>query len=145
MRLPLCALLMLAAACRPPGYGKGGGDDEPSADAPAVPGDDAGRDAPRDVAEAMPCTRQFRLEGRGSATTVYLTGDFIGWGANPGAGAMPLVLGADTAWTGAREFPPGSYLYKFIVNDSDWIHDESNPERVDDGFGGFNSVYTCAP
>ncbi|MGB9562000.1 MAG: hypothetical protein ACPL6C_04215, partial [bacterium] len=36
---------------------------------------------------------------------------------------------------------PGTYYYKFII-DGRWVEDMDNPAKVDDGFGGFNSVFT---
>jgi hypothetical protein len=74
-----------------------------------------------------------------------LTGDFVAWGGNPGAGAIELAKGADDTWTTSRDFDAGMYLYKFIVDGSSWIADPANPNFVDDGFGGRNSVYVCAP
>ncbi len=36
---------------------------------------------------------------------------------------------------------PGKYQYKFVVN-GEWVHDRANPEAVEDGRGGKNSVMT---
>lgn len=135
-------LLVLLAACHPPGYG----DDDPAPDAgPDASADqpDASPDSPD--AEPAACQAAFRLEGHGTATSVWLTGDFVAWAGMPAAGAVELALGADTAWTGSRTFAAGSYLYKFIVDGSAWIADPGNPDGVDDGFGGTNSVYACTP
>lgn len=35
--------------------------------------------------------------------------------------------------------PPGSVRYKYLVGDR-WIDDPENPDRVDDGYGGFASI-----
>lgn len=141
MRFALVLALALAA-CRPPGYGK-----EPAVDG-AVDGagddghatGDAGHDGP-----AAACTNQFRLAGYVTASSVWLSGDFLSWPADPGAGAIPLVLGADNVWTVDHGFAQGSYLYKFIVDGSTWISDPANSDSVPDGQGGVNSVYTCTP
>jgi hypothetical protein len=131
------------AACRPPGYGE-----EPDTDAgpgpDAAPGIDAAP-APDAGPDAAPvtCEASFRLEGHGTAASVWLTGDFVGWAGNPGDGAVALVLGGDGVWTGARTFDEGTYVYKFIVDGTSWIADPANPDTVDDGFGGVNSVYRC--
>ncbi len=141
MRFALVLALALAA-CRPPGYGK-----EPAVDS-AVDGardgspatGDAGHDGP-----ASACTNQFRLAGYPSSSSVWLSGDFLSWPADPGAGAVPLVLGADSVWTVSYGFAQGSYLYKFIVDGTTWISDPANADTVPDGQGGVNSVYTCTP
>ncbi len=139
MRFALILALVLPA-CRPPGYGK-----EPAVDG-AVDGaqDGTARDAGHD-GPAAACMYQFRLAGYASASSVWLSGDFLSWPADPGAGAVPLVLGADSAWTVSYGFPQGSYLYKFIVDGTTWIPDPANSDTVPDGQGGVNSVYTCTP
>ncbi|MCD6531571.1 hypothetical protein J7K99_03905, partial [bacterium] len=35
-----------------------------------------------------------------------------------------------------------TYQYKFVVNGTEWHEDPDNPAKVDDNFGGFNSVIT---
>lgn len=136
----LVVLVLLLAGCHPPGYGK----DDPAPDAggpDAGASPDAGEDAP-DAAPAE-CAAAFSLEGHGGASTVWLTGDFIAWaGTSPPAIALALDAGT---WTATHTLAAGSYQYKFIVDGSSWIADPSNPTSVDDGFGGTNSVYTCAP
>ena len=137
MRFVVLALFVIA--CRPPGYGEGG-DDEPAVDAaPKMP--DAAIDAPA----ATTCEKTFRLDGHGGANTVWLTGSFTSWSGNPGAGAVELVKGADNVWTVMKTMDAGSHQYKFIVDGNSWIADPANPNFVDDGFGGKNSVYTCTP
>lgn len=146
IRAMLVASLLLAA-CRPPGYGQGGGgDDDPPATVDAGPIDDGDLDAPpTDGPLAATCDREFRLEGHGNASTVWLTGSFVDWGGDPANGAIELALGGDGAWTGGYTVDAGSHQYKFIVNGTDWINDPANPDQVDDGFGGTNSVFVCAP
>jgi hypothetical protein len=136
--------VLLLAACRPPGWGKDPPDvdaGEASPDADDTPAPDA---APADP-DATPttCEHGFRLEGQGSATSVWLTGDFVGWAGNPGDGAIALALGVDAAWTATHTFDAGSYQYKFIVDGSTWMADPANPDQISDGLGGFNSVYVC--
>jgi hypothetical protein len=138
----LLALALLAAACEPPGYGKG------KHDVDAAPGGGDGphaSDGAVDTPAATTCDQTFRLDGHGSSASVWLTGDFVQWAGNPSAGALLLALGNDGVWTGDHQFPAGTYLYKFIVDDSQWIADPGNPNTVPDGFGGMNSVYTCTP
>lgn len=137
MRLVVVALLL--AACRPPGYGEDDQDDQPAVDAPPSP--DAAVDAPA----ATTCEKTFRLEGNGGAQTVWLTGSFTSWGGNPGAGAIELTKDAGSVWNVTRTMDSGEHQYKFIVDGTSWIADPANPDFVDDGFGGRNSVYRCSP
>ena len=137
VRIAVCLALV---ACRPPGYGKGDDDDLPDVDA-GTPADGA----PADTPGATTCDRAFRLEGRGDASSVWLTGSFVAWGGDPANGAIELLRGADQVWTGSHTFAMGSHQYKFIVSGSEWITDPANPDQVDDGFGGKNSLYVCAP
>ena len=74
----------------------------------------------------------------GSYRTVHLAGDFNGWSTT----ADPLQVGEDGLWTIHKKLEPGVYAYKFVVDGSIWKQDEANPESVDDGFGGKNSVIT---
>jgi hypothetical protein len=134
----LFALMIVVVACRPPGYGKG--DDTTAVDAAPKP-PDAAIDAPA----ANTCDKSFRLEGNAGASTVWLTGSFTNWVGNPSAGAIELMKGGDGVWSVQKTMEAGSHQYKFIVDGTNWIADPGNPNFVDDGFGGRNSVYTCAP
>jgi 1,4-alpha-glucan branching enzyme len=71
------------------------------------------------------------------ATRVNLVGDFNNW--SPRIDAMVDENG-DGEWTLYYTLAPGVYQYKFVVNGTQWIPDPRNPERVNDGFGGENSV-----
>lgn len=134
-----------SAACQPPGYKKGG--DPADAATAGDGGRDAGKatDAAIDAGQANSCTDMFRLDGHGAAMTCWLTGDFVAWGADPDHGAIPFVKGNDGAWTGSHVFTAGTYQYKFIVDGTMYIADPNDPNVVDDGFGGHNSLYTCTP
>ncbi len=137
----LLIVVVLLAGCRPPGYGE---EPDPDAGAVADAAADAGAEADAGPdAEPVMCEGSFRLEGHGGAASVWLTGDFVGWAGNPGDGAVELALGGDGAWTGGRTFAAGSYQYKFIVDGTTWIADPANPDTIDAGFGGVNSVYVC--
>ncbi|MDZ4804460.1 MAG: glycogen-binding domain-containing protein [Candidatus Eisenbacteria bacterium] len=46
----------------------------------------------------------------------------------------------DGVWERYEKLPPGRYQYKFRIDDVNWKDDPSNPQRADDGFGGFNSL-----
>lgn len=81
----------------------------------------------------------FTYQEEDPADSVLLSGTFNDWA---GAGPSEIALQDpedDGTWTVELDLAPGTWLYKFIV-DGTWIHDPSNQETVDDGYGGFNSV-----
>jgi alpha-amylase/alpha-mannosidase (GH57 family) len=73
------------------------------------------------------------------ATSINLAGEFNGW--DPGAIAMADDDG-DGVWEVVIDLDRGrTYQYKFVVNGGErWEPDPLNPERTDDGYGGYNSV-----
>jgi len=50
-----------------------------------------------------------------------------------------LTLNSDSIYEVAFRISPGTYLYQ-LVRDGEWNHDETNPEKVDNNSGKFNSV-----
>ena len=46
----------------------------------------------------------------------------------------------DGVWERVEKLPSGRYQYKFVIDRVNWKEDPNNPNRVDDGFGGFNSL-----
>jgi serine protease AprX len=71
------------------------------------------------------------------ASTVALVGDFNGW--NPAR--HPLVRDDDGIWRArVTGLPAGLYAYKYVVDGQRWLDDRANLRRVDDGYGGFNSI-----
>ena len=46
----------------------------------------------------------------------------------------------DGIWTAWINLEPGEYEYKIVVNGKHWIADPINPDKVADGWNGFNSV-----
>ncbi len=44
------------------------------------------------------------------------------------------------SWSTEIHLIPGQYEYKFVLNGQDWIADPINPERIGDGWNGFNSI-----
>lgn len=137
------ALVLLLVACRPPGYGKDDGPDNPEVDAPPGPAD--GPPVEPDGPAAATCAKEFRLDGHSTASTVWLSGSFVMWGADPAHGAIEFTKGIDGAWTGNYDFEAGSHQYKFIVSGNNWITDPTNPDTVSDGNGNTNSLLLCAP
>ena len=39
-----------------------------------------------------------------------------------------------------EKLQPGRYQYKFVVDRVNWKEDPNNPQWMDDGYGGHNSV-----
>jgi|GEM_PF-750341 len=70
------------------------------------------------------------------AGSVSVVGSFNGWSPT----ATRMVRRDDGRWQAKVRLQPGRFEYKFAVDGSRWIADPSNPEAVDDGFGGRNSV-----
>lgn len=80
-----------------------------------------------------------RLELRApQAQRVAVVGDWNGW--DPETHPMTDADG-DGIWHIEIEIAPdGEYQYQFLINGERWIPDPESPMKVDDGFGGENSV-----
>ena len=50
-----------------------------------------------------------------------------------------LTLNSDGIYEVTINVSPGTYMYQ-LVRDGDWNHDETNPEKVDNNSGKFNSI-----
>lgn len=95
------------------------------------PDDEEDRTLGRDSMRLVPFT--FRAD---QAASVSVVGSFNGWSPT----ATRMVKRDDGAWQVKVRLQPGRFEYKFAVDGSNWIQDPSNPEAVNDGFGGRNSV-----
>lgn len=84
-------------------------------------------------------TFTWRANGR-RPSSIHVAGSFNGWASTVAAGGWPMTLSGDS-YVLTRALPNGVHQYKFVI-DGQWVTDESNPERVADGFSGFNSVVT---
>jgi serine protease AprX len=74
-----------------------------------------------------------------SAREVALIGSFNDWQSHDGE----MVQIRPGLWEGALDVPArGTHRYKFLIDRSRWIDDPENPLRIEDGFGGFNSLIT---
>jgi 1,4-alpha-glucan branching enzyme len=69
------------------------------------------------------------------AERVYVAGTFNEWNGTD----VALEKGEDGVFRTTFKLPPGIYQYKFVV-DGTWVEDPANPETIDDGYGGVNSV-----
>jgi len=76
-------------------------------------------------------TLQCRAPG---AQWVFVAGDFSQWSA-----IEMTTQNGDDVWSAHLELPPGEYQYRFIV-DGEWRVDDSNPLRLDNPYGGENSL-----
>lgn len=75
--------------------------------------------------------------------SVHVAGSLNGWQGTIAAGGWPLSYdGNQKLWTLQREVPAGTYQYKLVLDESQWITDPRNPDQAPDGFGGQNSVLT---
>lgn len=79
---------------------------------------------------------RFFFDGPESLRTVALAGTFNSWA---GAACM-LERETPTRWTCTLPLLPGRHLYKFVLDDTDWIADPANPWMSEDGQG--NSCLT---
>jgi 1,4-alpha-glucan branching enzyme len=76
----------------------------------------------------------FKYSGAGN--TVNLAGEFNNWSTSADA----LTKQADGSWAITKKLAPGRYMYKFVVDGSNWKEDPNAKETADDGFGGKNAV-----
>jgi glycosidase len=88
------------------------------------------------VADAAPVAVTFSHMPPGNPTSVYLAGEFNSW--NPGSDQMTDDDG-DGVFTVTLQLAPGTYAYKFVVDDR-WQEDPFSDTFADDGYGGKNSV-----
>lgn len=90
------------------------------------------------------CPHEFSLADMGQ-TSVEVRGDF---GADTWNVGVPMMKQGGN-WVAVTTIPYNKAVaYKFVVNGGMWINDPGNPNTVDDGFGGKNSLLmaaTCAP
>lgn len=71
-----------------------------------------------------------------AAETVFLAGDFNGWDAK----RNPMERDNKGTWTITIPLPVGFHQYKFVV-DGEWLPDPSNPAKVMNNYGEFNSTF----
>jgi 1,4-alpha-glucan branching enzyme len=77
----------------------------------------------------------FRLRAP-DAASVAIAGDFNNWSA----GARRMRRRKDGVWWVVLRLRPGTYQYKFVIDESDWQADPSNPRQVPNGQGTVNSI-----
>lgn len=98
------------------------------------------------VCTSDPCslvTFAFDPQGK-SYTTVHVAGDFNGWPPSPTDGLALTYVPAKALWVGKRAFANGTYLYKYVLDGSTWVHDPKSAAVQPDGFGGSNTVLSVS-
>lgn len=90
------------------------------------------------------CNYEFSLPDSGQMS-VEVRGDFGDNTWNMGVALMK----SGTNWVATVEIPYNKQVqYKFVIDGNNWINDPTNPNQIDDGFGGKNSLLmatTCDP
>lgn len=71
------------------------------------------------------------------AKVVYLAGTFNNW--NPTGLAMKKE---GDVWKVTLDLEPGTYQYKYVIEGKNWKEDPEAPGYVDDGFGGYNGIFS---
>ena len=80
---------------------------------------------------------KFTLEAP-AATRVQVVGDWNEWDST--ADALHDE-DSDGIWEPDIKLDPGrEYRYQFFIDDSEWVADPMAPLKIDDGFGGQNSI-----
>jgi cyclomaltodextrinase / maltogenic alpha-amylase / neopullulanase len=72
--------------------------------------------------------------------TAFVMGSFNDWSRTSTA----MVDRGDGTFAASVYLDPGFFPYQFVINGEEFV-DPGNPERVPNGFGGFNSVVRVAP
>lgn len=88
--------------------------------------------------EAVPCeiVQRFSIHPPQGTDSVHLSGSMNGW-SEPGEA---LTRADDGVYSVELALRPGEYVYKFVLDQSTWISDPGNPNVIEDGLGGVNSV-----
>jgi len=81
-------------------------------------------------------TFRYRPEEGVHVRSCSVVGNFNGWDPL----ADPMNAQEDGAFWLNVGLIPGTYEYKFVVNQETWIADPSAPERISDNYWGYNSI-----
>ncbi|MCD4817533.1 MAG: alpha-glucosidase C-terminal domain-containing protein [Candidatus Cloacimonetes bacterium] len=79
---------------------------------------------------------EFSYEPQNPIKEVYLAGSLNDWNQK----ANRLWKNDKGIYTTTLLLKPGEYLYKFVVDGTQWLTDENAESFAEDGFGGSNSV-----
>lgn len=89
------------------------------------------------VAPARAGDVTFRFRAPEGARLVTVAGTFNGWNSTVAPMSDP---DGDGVFETTIHVAEGTQQYKFVVNGTDWYHDENAADFLGDGFGGQNSV-----
>jgi len=133
---------VLIAACLTAAAGACGADGAwpPAPRMPAVAEDQVGELPPSIQATPRGAgiwSVRFSYKPDAAVDSVHLAGTFNAWNGGGLAMSGPDEGGA---WSAEIQLGAGDYQYKFVRNRTQWVPDPLNPQRVDDGHSGFNSV-----
>lgn len=112
-------------------------------------GGSGGEPPPECADELKRCAHVFTYDNA-DASSVEVRGDF-----EPGAWEAGVSMEkAGSTWTAEVPVPWDTDVqYRFFLNGAEWVTDPANPDQIEDGFGGFNSLlegatcpddFTCA-
>lgn len=95
------------------------------------------------ISYTIPCRKsdkvnykfQFNPQGK-RYKKVQIAGQMNDWAPNL---SPDLVLNEEGIYEATLLLSPGTYLYQMAL-DGDWNHDPNNPNKVDNGYGKFNSI-----
>ena len=80
----------------------------------------------------------FKFHPDNKPARVNLAGQFNDWSMDKTSLSDP---DGDGTWTTTMLLPPGSYMYKFVVDGTIWTPDKAGQDaEADDGYGGKNSI-----
>ena len=75
------------------------------------------------------------------ADSVCVSGTFNNWHPS----ATPMTASVHGHWKKDLELPPGTYEYALVVDGHRWVPDPRCQEKVENSFGGLNSVLKVPP
>jgi glucoamylase len=76
---------------------------------------------------------------RGAAQSVEVVGDFTGW--SPAGLYLRALPGTNVKYL-TRKFTRAARVEYKLIADGEWINDPLNPQKLDNGVGGFNNYFT---
>ena len=66
--------------------------------------------------------------------TVAVAGDFSDWNT------LQMEKKDNNSWVITLKVKPGKYQYSFVIDGKEWVPDPRSYRKIEDGFGGVNSV-----
>ena len=85
-----------------------------------------------------PSARQVNLAGNFPDNEWLKNGDRVDVMNDDGINGDKIA--DDGIWSIIKSLSPGRYEYKFVIDRNTWVEDPNALDRMDDGYGGVNSV-----